>query len=64
MTSQDCTMDIYHSDQYTTDSESEASFESWIDKENINISVWAIENANEKDNLDMLTDKIRLDYFI
>ncbi|XP_028407912.1 ETS-related transcription factor Elf-1-like [Dendronephthya gigantea] len=62
--SPDCPMDICHSDQYLTDSESEASFESWTDKENIDVSVWAIETTNEKGNLDMLTDKIRLDYFI
>ena len=51
-------------DHYTTDCESVASFESWIDEENIDVSNSTIDNTQEKGLLNSLADKFWLDYLI
>ena len=53
-----------NSDHYTTDCESDASFESWIDEENIDVSISTIDNTQEKGLLNSLPDKFGLDYLI
>ncbi len=48
------------SDQCTTDCESEGSFESWMEEDNID----ANNNANENDYLDLLANELRLKYSV
>ena len=64
MTLQDKKNVIYQSDQYTTDCESEASFECWTDEDKNDISTWVDKNVNQNDDVHSLADEIRLDYFI
>lgn len=56
--------DTTNSDHYTTDCESEASFESWIDEENIDVPISTSDNAEEKGVFNSIADKFWLDYFI
>jgi hypothetical protein len=63
VTLQDTATTACHSDHYIMDCESEASFESWIEEDDIDVLMFPI-STSEKDYLDSLADEIRLDYFI
>ena len=64
MTVQDTENFLSQSDQYTTDCESETSFDCWTDEDKIDVmSIWT-NNNNVNDDVESLVDEIRLDYFI
>ena len=58
------TNDTRNSDHYTTDCESEESFESWIEEENIDLLISTTGNAEEKNVFNSIANKFWPDYFI